>query len=367
MSCATCGRTILRAYQQDIHRAAKNSGAKIHLVLTAPPNAECTKDAARRMRQKLRRLRQAYQRKFKRPMRGVWVLGSDKGRLHFHVITNVEWTSWIKEQWHKLTGAFDVHHRAIYDLAGMVGYLLKNYLAVSNRHIGRRIGGFGNTKLCVSRAQRTPEGFEHAASGLRLTDVRSRLDSARELPNNCRRLWPYPPFRSAKRAARALVREFARFEHWLVMPWPSLAPLRAVLLSQGKTVIVPSKDGSSALRMTYSEHGQIPQFAPYRGPVDIAVIACTAFSPEFPEPHALDSERQAALLEAVQEPEVGLHHNYTRLPAVCLASDAQEVTNWPRSARGSIRVELVFTATRIIPLNPELKTPDERTEIQNGQ
>ena len=362
MSCASCGRTILCAYQEDVYRAAKQSGVQMHLVLTAPPNADCSKATAKRMRRKLLRLRQSFLRKFKKPLRGVWVLGSDKGRLHFHVITNVEWTPWIKEKWISLTGAFEVHHRTIYDLSGMVGYLLKNYVAVTNRHIGRRIGGFGNTKLCVSRAQRTPEGFERAAHGFLFKEVRWRLDGALELPNRPGKLWPYPPFRSARRAARVMVREFGKFDHWLVMPWPSLAPLRTELLKQGKVVIVPSPDGTTAQRMTFGERGQVPLFSPYRGPVDIAVIACTAFSPDFPEPYAVDNERQASLLEAVQGPEVGLQRTLPALPVVCLASDAQEVATWPRSARGSIPVQAVITRSRVIPLDPELKRLVEQEE-----
>lgn len=365
--CRSCGAAILLARQAALRKAADRCRVRTHLVLTAPGHIAGNKANAAQMRKKLLRLRQAYQRHFKKPLNGVWVLGNDHDGLHFHAIIDAEITPWFKHRWTKLTGAHQIFQRSIDNPAGLVNYMLKNYVAISNRGIGRRVGGFGKAKLKFSATLRFADKFNSAEDKLLLMTVRSQLSAANELPlGGSRGLWPYPPFRAARRAARSLVHEFGRFDNWLVMPWPNLAPLRAELLSQNKTVIVPARDGSTAMQITYSEHGQRPRFAPYRGPVDIAVISCTAFSPDFPEPYALDCDRQACLFENIQEPEVGLQRNYTPLPVVCLASDAQAVHAWPRHARGCIPAHLVFTGSKIIPLDPQLKEAAEVQEHVNA-
>ncbi len=72
------------------------------------------------------------------------------------------------------TGArLDLRHR----------YLLKNNVGVTNRHLGRRIGCFGKAKPCISRAMRTPEGFEQAVSNALFKEVNGQLTASM---TNCR-------------------------------------------------------------------------------------------------------------------------------------------------------------------------------------
>jgi hypothetical protein len=356
VTCNSCGRVIIYAWLAEFCRAARHPLLKTHVVLTVPPDLKRTRKNADSLRDKFKKLRRAYATEFNKTLSGIWVLADDYGRLHFHVLVNTEAEPWIKEYWTSQTGGYQVCQTAIYNLDGISGYLLINYASGHNLKIGRRIGAFGATKLNMSRAIHDASHFEKARVLSLKSEVESRMDAAHELPNRSgRRLWPYPPFRSAHKAARNLIDAFGAFNHWLVMPWPNLAPLRAELLKRNKTVIVPDRDGSVAMEMTGNGRGLVPTFKPYRGPVDAVVIACTAFDPAFVEPYAFDNDTQAALLENVMEPEIGLLPVHGGLIKLCLASDAQRVEHWPRLARGGIQTHLIFTSTQVIPLDPHLK------------
>jgi hypothetical protein len=179
----------------------------------------------------------------------------------------------------------------------------------------------------------------------------------------------HPPFKSASLAAERLLGNFAGNAALLVMRDQSLASLREMVLRSGRRLVVPERGGkqvylvplealgcgrlrgSTARQRGVLKLGDIPRGSkPYSGKVDAVVCACLAFDPSNSHLYSFDTDRVALTLEQLRE---GSSPGFTienSTPILCLASDAQEVSGWPPSARSYVIAHAVITQSRFIRL-----------------
>ncbi len=160
-----------------------------------------------------------------------------------------------------------------------------------------------------------------------------------------------------------------------------LLPFLARSQAQGFVTIVPDVQGQDIYRLPPSDDlYQLPGALPrplrlrplpygstsWRAPVDVVVVACTAWSPLRRHLWTLDVGQTAAMFEILYEgylmsavPAAGPSQEdpqpYAwRLPAgvpvVCLAADEQELSaDWPERFAGH-RAQFVVTPTRVVEL-----------------
>ena len=354
IDCRTCGPRRIVDYRTRLSLALKEADLRHFITLTSPKDILPTAHNAKRLRKAFLRLRQAYQRKHKHPMRGVWVFGLSHDNLHLHLATrDPSDVRWLKREWAKRIGAHQCDQRPIHDAPGLARYLIANYLQSANHHLGPRIGAFGGVKLNLAKSYRGPyTGPTAHDEAYQVRLINERLDLAGDRYEGAAgRQSTFPPFRRSLQAARRLLGALPAMHRILVMPWPALEPLRREILAQGRVLLVPNDDGTVVFEMRDAERPNSFNCSAYAGPVDLAVIGCLAFEEHQPRVYALDNEAQALIIENVQEPEVGLQIA-AELPVVVLAADAQQVQHWPAYALSAARAHLAVTATREIALDP---------------
>ena len=189
-----------------------------------------------------------------------------------------------------------------------------------------------------------------------------------------------PPFKQAPSAARRLLDdcEHRGIRRLLVLRDQCLREVREECLRRNLTLVVPAKDGSCACRIPrqaflddrtgtpITPALRIDPFPtgsqPYRGPVDVVVVGCAAFNPCRRRVCILDCDRTAYVVEQLQE-DGGIE--LTGALRMTVASDAQQLDDWPRWTDLNVVVDWIFTPTRGIKTGrPAVRqdTPGARTE-----
>lgn len=192
-----------------------------------------------------------------------------------------------------------------------------------------------------------------------------RLAQAGEtMPQHDDSPWAHPAFRSCKQAALNLLQIFPDAQHVVVMPDDCLAPLRLETLLAGRTLIVPAYDGKrlveipkTALRQTRGGRhtlyiDDLLKAGPaYAGAVDVIVVAALAFNATMRRVYSFEYRRTADVIAAMRGGQTATP------PVIVLASDAQEIRDWPGYALGAHEADVVVTATRSIILGAGRQIP----------
>ncbi len=182
----------------------------------------------------------------------------------------------------------------------------------------------------------------------------------------------HPPFKSAPLAAERLLGYLPADASLLVMRDQALAPLREQVLRSGRSLVVPEKGGAQVFNVPPEalgrgrfhgdtaktrgllKLGNVPRGSKrYTDHVTVVVVACLAFDPADPHLYSYDTERCALTLELLRDGSSPGFLLAETTPVICLASDAQEVCNWPACARSYVQAHAVVTATRFLRL-PQL-------------
>lgn len=172
--------------------------------------------------------------------------------------------------------------------------------------------------------------------------------------------WTHPSFKSCAKAAGNLLRLFAGARVFLIMRDACLAPVREAVLAQDRVLVIPSRHGNGLMEIPgralvsnpmADRHGTHidpppPGSKPYVGPVDVVVVACLAFNRFERRLYTFELERTAYVLEQLRD----AGRIPKSVPVVCVAAHQQEVTDWPASAQGYVRADVVVTPTRVIAL-----------------
>lgn len=182
-----------------------------------------------------------------------------------------------------------------------------------------------------------------------LAQIKSQISDAHEgiwsrhpLPTQ------YPCFKSAPVAARHVLSLFSG--PIMVARDPSLRPLREAALINGRTLIVPDRGSSALYRIpaTAMMKGVLlidpmPTGAVvYTGDIQVLVVGCHAFDPLNTWLYGMGCTTAYLISEL---PEL-----ISKMPLViCMVSDAQQVSGWPRIAEAH-QAAAVVTATRLIAL-----------------
>ena len=125
--------------------------------------------------QAFRRLKAAHLRKYGRPLPYILVksLGQRQGHPHIHLMTTTDVPSkWLRDRWHRLTGATQVHRRLnqAADLPRLVTYMVKNYLLGFDHGLrGRKIQASAGIDVALKpRSDRSgPSEWKRAAVSTR--------------------------------------------------------------------------------------------------------------------------------------------------------------------------------------------------------
>lgn len=182
-----------------------------------------------------------------------------------------------------------------------------------------------------------------------------------------------PSFKSFKVASKRLLDAFPAARAVLTMRHANLRILREECLERGLDLFVPAKASHDVFRIprstllntdstrkhkglsiTKAMHGaQL-----YTGTVDLIVSGCIGFNPAERHLYLLDDDGCAGLMEEwrtlwQERSENGMSRGFNvapDVPVVVLASDLQEVVNWPPMMRSFFKADYVVTPTRIIKL-----------------
>ncbi len=203
------------------------------------------------------------------------------------------------------------------------------------------------------------------------TYILARLKSAGETVY-ARGRHDHPCFKSAPQAAATLLALLPPGAIILVMRDACLRPLREMILRRGDTLVTTDKSGQLAVSIPPSALGNEPdavlRLHPlpkgselYTGQVDAVIVACLAFCIGQPRLYGFDTERTAGTIENLTEGSSKRFSISPNKPIICLASDAQQVSNWPSEALSYVSADVVITSTRAVDpsTNTEIKFEDE--------
>ena len=166
MTCRSCAKWRCLTAIRAIKEAIITQKMLTHVTYTLPQGIQ-DHEQGRKLARALRRLLLNIGDKVKHPFAYVWAYGCGKnGRLHLHLVTNVirngsqrsEWgvtKKWVKERWHKLTGAIQTHITdfPVTDARKQARYLMKNVMetVLDGYRLPRRFGSCRDIKLLRTR------------------------------------------------------------------------------------------------------------------------------------------------------------------------------------------------------------------------
>lgn len=165
MTCRSCAKRRCIQAVREIKEAIISQKLLTQITLTLPPDTR-DHEQARALARALRRLLRNINERLKRPFTYVWAYGcGTTGRLHLHLVTNAirsgsrgqktgVTNKWIKDRWHKLTGATQTHFLRFppTDAKKIARYLMKNVLETvfSGYRLKRRYSSSRDIKLMGS-------------------------------------------------------------------------------------------------------------------------------------------------------------------------------------------------------------------------
>jgi len=139
--CPTCGPRKQGIVEAAIVRAVKehNLCQRLSLTLADAPGAS-VQEYADRLRDAWKHLRDAYRKKFDRPMSYIWIKEIQNGRPHLYVFTRDLPHKWTRKIWHKNTGAKQVRLRRfnLDDVPRMAAYATKSMFRNAVKYSGLR-------------------------------------------------------------------------------------------------------------------------------------------------------------------------------------------------------------------------------------